>query len=311
MMRKEAFKGDVLMHLTIDQQRGKTFVVLLMICFLLAGCTSITGNSGKEHGDTVMREKTEDQIFQLKQLNRSAELIFSHVKENRLEQARVEMNALSQRMTELSFQGLTSIEGVQAISAVIIEAKSRLAEIQPHPEQMILSAAKLRLAVDALADPKRPLWMEFRQAMLHDVQQLQQAMAEQPQAAVEALQQLQKRYEMIEAAIEVQYTPDLTTKLDSLFAFLHRHFNDHSQSGSHREEVQAALLELERTFNELFQLRSTSAYTGIVNQRHPFLWTLYIGSAILIALGYAGWRKYRHEQNEPVVVRPRKERLRM
>lgn len=270
----------------------KRLLIVLWLCLLMiftASCSS----SADQMPDAKL---SETEYKKMEKLNGLAEQFYTNVNEGKIEEARAGIIELNKQVTNIHFKGAASPEGVEALMETMITAKQVLTSFMPSMNEAIVSAAKVRLAVDALTHPKHPMWLHYYKILKEDGNQLVIALEQQQEQHVnQAMNQMMKHYEVIRPAVLINREPSEVMKMDSYLKFL---MNEPNIS---------AMSQYDDVLNELFHRKSSTAYLELEQQQNPFLWTAALGAIIITVLSYVGWRKYQYEQNHLSVRKERKQ----
>ena len=188
----------------------------------------------------------------------------------------------------IEYEGLTTVEGIEAISSTIIQVKGELAAIKPQYNTAIYHTTQLYLALDALFHPSQPIWNRYYFKINNDIQEIQRTIgAKEQQAFEEALQALQSHYLLIKPSLYVSKPPYILEKIDSLIVGI-----------STQRDVDKELLvnQLKAEFELIFHGNEEEAFGNQIG-RNTF-WTTSFGMAtvIFIVLSYVIWRKFKGEQ---------------
>lgn len=231
---------------------------------------------------------------QLEELNVTAEQFYQLILEEKLELSLVKLEVIGRQISEMSFSGLTSIEGLQALVQAVTDAKRNLVAITPDLLACQTSAAKIRLAADALRSRNSPMWKQYYRLMKADAEHLLQSVKlGNTEEANRAYTSLMERYQMIEPAVLISLGPDPSV-------MFRRQLEDvgHRMDGvsSYPKATIELITQLEPALQTLFGQTDQSAYVPLPEPHRPVYWTVMIGSFIVIVLLLVAMRKYRHEQ---------------
>jgi len=200
-------------------------------------------------------------------------------------QAKAYMNQISDEVLQIEFDGLATVEGIEALTSVIVNAKQLMNAVQTESHRLQIAAAQVRLSTDALIHKNHPLWHDYEKTMRQDTEELKRAI-EQGQHILASAQQLQQHYAIIRPAVLIAHPPEMNVKVESLIAFFLQQAN--RPEGRLIEPVN----ELSRTWDKLFQSKELSAYLPMIEGQHPVYWSLVIGSIIITVLCFVAWLKY-------------------
>ena len=110
---------------------------------------------------------------QLERFNRTSEELYRHAENGRYEQALTAIQLLEKQATGMTFTGVTSLEGVEALYAAMLEVKRSLVSMAPDPQRISAQAARVRLAADALLRRPQPMWHQYYRGLRGDLDALQ------------------------------------------------------------------------------------------------------------------------------------------
>jgi len=266
--------------------------VLLAVSFVLLGC-----RTGKEQADAAPRP-TEEQLASLRLLNETAAEMYQKVMRGDLEGGRVGMQQISDQVTQLgSFEGVATVEGMNALTEAIVQAKRALASVQGNVGAAQIAAAKVHLATDALTHPSQPMWLQYYSLLQEDVELLERSAAEGNKASLrQGASRLDQHYAIVRPSLLISRSLEDVTRMDSLNTFI----SNQSDAEDPFKNIENVILPLRQTIDRLFMKKETTAYLPIAEPRNPIIWTLAFGSAIIAALTFAGWRLAQKEDSTPL-----------
>ncbi|MNH99427.1 Sporulation protein YpjB (SpoYpjB) [compost metagenome] len=296
----------------------RRYVVLtgLMLCWLLAGVnagvvhadakaavqgtggevTVRAGGSAPSSAASLAPALTGRNAAQ--RLDEAAEALYGYVLEGDVVKARQASEKVSQIFVSSSFEGLTSVEGINALSDVIIDLKATLAAAQIHPEQWEAAAAKLRLAADSLNHPRQPMWMQYYKLIREDLNDMEQkAAANDLKGWQNTLERLQSRYDNIRPAVIISRPPETVSAFDSWLSYAA------GIPASSQPVSRTRLLEIVSYGQDAARVmfgkeRDEPALTLPLAEQGYGGWGLLAGGFIIAALAYAAFRKYRGENED-------------
>ncbi|WP_232436879.1 sporulation protein YpjB [Paenibacillus senegalimassiliensis] len=250
-----------------------------------------------------------DRGEKLKQLEAAAEQLYTHMQQGSVSEAAADMGVLTATLEGLSFQGLTSVEGIHALAEAIMDTKATLAKAEVVPEEWAESSARLRLAVNSLLHTEHALWQQYYTVMAHDLQQMSKARAGgKPAALRTALQALQRHYEIIRPAAIIRRSPSDINQFTSWLSYVGRLSQERTWDEAALRE---ALVQGEGALKGLFGRRGDEpVFLPITGPDSPWYWSGMIGLWIVLALGYAGIRKFMGNQSITPVRRTKEEGFR-
>ncbi|UQZ32384.1 sporulation protein [Paenibacillus sp. PK3_47] len=284
----------------------------LVLCWLLAGMygdrvsantaesggsphneSNIKAGSTRDSGAPVLNGRTGAQ-----QLEQAAETLYSYVLEGNVVKARAESEEISRIVVSSSFEGLTSVEGINALSALIMDLKAVMAAAEISPEKWEAAAARLRLAANALNHPRQPMWLQYYKLIREDLNDMEQSAAAGKLAGwKEAVARLQSRYENIRPAIVISRKPEVVNAFDSWLSYAA------GIPSSSQPVERAKLLEIisygQDAVRVMFGKERNEPVLSVPLPPQKYgAWGIMAGAFIIGALVYAAYRKYRGENEE-------------
>ncbi|WP_127588585.1 sporulation protein YpjB [Paenibacillus koleovorans] len=268
-------------------------MALLGIAVWTSGC----GHAAEQTAGAVASET----LKQVEQLDAAADLMYKKVIEGDIDTARVKLSEVGDKLTQIRFTGIATVEGIQALTDSVIDAKRELNATSFSAFEGQLAAAKVRLATDALSHRNQPMWLQYYKGMKENVKQLEDsARAGRVEPARTALASLSKHYAVIRPAVILNREVHEVERLESLFSFLNTQVNaerwDMKQLGSGIEHMSAMI-------DQLFHRKDAEAFLPLLDQPNPTLWVAGLGTIIIAVLAFAAWRIFRVEQG--IVGKPK------
>ncbi|MBY3618167.1 sporulation protein [Acinetobacter sp. CUI P1] len=290
--------------------RGRYYVVgVLVFCWLLTGMSVVnasaaqgdagegSGNVSKQSADVssgnglvVMSGKTGAQ-----QLEQAAEALYGYVLEGDVMKVRQETEEISRILVSSSFEGMTSVEGINALSGVILDLKAAVASAKVSQQQLEATATKLRLAANSLNQPGQPIWLQYYKLIREDLNAMEQSGATNDLTGWKtAVERLQGRYENIRPAVIVSRQPEVVNAFDSWLSYAA------GIPSSSQKIERARLLEVvsygQDAVRVMFGKEKDEPALSLPLASQEFgIWGGLAASFIIAVLAYAGYRKYRGE----------------
>lgn len=271
--------------------------VLLLLLFglaVLAGC----GGRGT-NGETV----TEDAAFaaeqrkQVERLNTAADDMYRHAMEGELEKARMKLEEVGAAVTAIRFDGIASVEAINALTESIVQAKRIFVAVKYSPDEGQAAAAAIRLATDALTHANQPMWLHYYAAMQEAVDRLESSL-QNKQAQREttlAFNELQVRYRTIRPSVLISRPVQATEQVEALLTFVG---GELSRGEPDAGKLGGALSQLRLAFDGMFERNDRSAFVPMVRRTVPLTWVALFGSIIVSVLAFAAWRIFDFERNK-------------
>lgn len=277
----------------------------LLCCWLLAGLfgektyasaepyNADTGNHSfieASGGAAVLTAKTGAQ-----RLEQASEDLYAYVLEGNVAKARQKSEEISQIFISSSFDGMTSVEGVNALSSLIMDLKATLAAAEISPEKWEAAAARLRLAANSLNHPRQPMWLQYYKLIREDLNEMEQsAGANDLQGWKAALTRLQSRYNNIRPAVVISRPPEVVNAFDSWLSYAA------GVPSSSQPVERARLLEIVSYGQDAARVmfgkeRDEPALSLPLAPPEYSTWAVLAGAFIIGVLAYTAYRKYRGE----------------
>ncbi|WP_248925456.1 sporulation protein YpjB [Paenibacillus hamazuiensis] len=271
------------------RKKGAAILVALTLVALLAGCNR--DGAGTEQNATI---RSEEQVKKIERLNELADDMYKKVQQGDIMGGRDSLQQVSDQLTQIHFEGITSVEGMHALTETVTQAKRVFNAVKFSPDEGQVSTIKLRLAVDALKSMNDPMWLQYYNVLQNDIKALEKGATEASRAETDkAFAGLYSHYGLIHPSLLISRSPTDVEKADSLVTFVQ------SQLASETEpykRILSVIPEIRQMIDRLFHKKDTPAYLPIIDNGRPIIWSIGIGSAIIAALVYAGWRLFQKER---------------
>jgi len=160
-------------------------------------------------------------------------------------------------------------------------------------------AARLLLAVDALAPVREPLWLEYGRLIRDDLDRMRRAWQrggkEGAAAAAVSLRLMKERAERLEAAAALERPLPSVRRLLDRIRYAERLLAAAETGAANRDWIEDSFRGIEQAADELFgpSAARTSAYAA---DKPPAAWIAALAAVLCVGLGYAGYRKYRQDR---------------
>lgn len=263
------------------RMRWPGLVIGLAACLLLGSLPVQAAENGGEPG----REE------KLRLLDETAAALYREAKAGKAVEAREELERFADLMTRLSYGGITTLEGLNALTSLVAESREVYNRVQFDQRLALLSAAKIRLAADALTHREKPLWLEYRATFEQDAEKLREAiLSGRREEAKRALGAFYDHYLVIRPAVLISRSAAVAEKLDSWFLFMNGLLSAPDYDAARVKDGAANAAQL---IEELFRPGDAAASAGPGKPAAPALWAAMVCGAIVSVLAYVGYRKYK------------------
>ncbi|CAM3945134.1 sporulation protein YpjB [Cohnella lubricantis] len=231
---------------------------------------------------------------------RSAEALYDSLSQgNRLQAART-MNELEDSFRQLPMTQISSAEGVHALADGVTEMKRALASATPDGERLQQAAGALRLAADALANPGKPMWLQYKAILAEDTGAFEQALVTNKEAvsaeARAAFQSIGKHYALIRTAAAIRVEPYAIERADSVMRYAERVLASSKPQPDMLKDLGA---NVRYALEALFPAGGQQPASAVPIMPASWGFAATIGSFIVTILTWAGWRRYRYDRDHP------------
>lgn len=275
------------MSLFFRKKRSSLLMVGLLCCTLLSQSLLQSTVYAETSGGT------DPQLMNnAEQLNQIAASLYRNALDYNLSAVREDVGELTRQVERFSFDGLTTVEGMHALTETIVEVKEAATNVQAAADALQHTSAKLRLAVDSLAHPDKPLWLQYYKIIKEDLSSIEHKVINEPETDVAATYaELESHYETIRPAAIIRRQPYEIERFDSWMSYLK---GLTMSNGVKRQDILDALKQGDEFANALFgREKDATAFVPFAAGPEPWAANLFLGSAIVAVLAYVGYRKYR------------------
>ncbi|QWU14613.1 sporulation protein YpjB [Paenibacillus sophorae] len=230
-------------------------------------------------------------------LEQQAETLYGYVTEGNINKARETTDAISRLFVLSSFDGLTSVEGVNALSGAIIDMKAAVAGVSVQQERWETAAARLRLAANSLAHPRQPMWLQYYKLIREDLNDMEQSAAGSDLTGWKtAVSHIEERYDTIRPAIIIARKPEEVNRFDAWLSYAAGLVSGSRPPG--REELMNAVSQGREAARVMFGKERDEPALSLPLAPREYGLAGWLGAGfILAALAYTAYRKYRGERS--------------
>lgn len=257
---------------------------LVVFFIMLAGC------GWRENTvQTVMKSGEGAQV--VASLNSTAEQMYESITQGDETRGKKELERLAVSLQQIGIVDLATSHAAEALQEAMDEGQSLFASVgSKTAEDKERTAAKIRLAVDAIAHPQQPMWLQYDRLIRDDNHKLwSAAQSESPEAMIAAFNELLQHIARVRPALLLSKDIGDVGKLDHEIMAMRKELSRSDISG---KRVQERLARLQRTVDSLWNQGEASTFLPVADPHKPIIWTLGIGSAIVLTLFYAAYRMY-------------------
>ncbi|MFC5448115.1 sporulation protein YpjB [Paenibacillus aestuarii] len=268
-------------------KRLATVVMIIVLIGLLAGCGAVPSEK-----ETTAQQADPEQMQKMEFLNQVAEDMYNKTMEGQVVEARSKLQQISDQIPKIHFEGVTSVEGLNALTETITQAKRVFNAASYSNEEGKVAVAKIRLATDALTHKNQPMWLQYYKVLQNDIDELKSTLRPDGQkAAMASYTKLSQHLGVIRPSLLISRQPADVEKLDSLMTFLHSLLN---QNPLPMRQLGSGMDHLQQTIDELFMKNKDAiAFVPVTDPIQPIIWSIGIGFIIVSVLSFSAWRMYR------------------
>lgn len=265
-------------------------LILSMLIFIMM--LAAAGCSGGQNEVGAKKEADPQQLKKMAFLNQTADEMYQKAMDGEMMEARNKLLQISDQITNINFAGVTTIEGLNALTESVTKAKKiyNAASLSPNEGQVAVSI--IRLATDALTHKNQPMWLQYYTLLQNDLSLMEAAAHKSnAQEVVSAFNKLNQHISLIHPSLLISREPSEVEKLDSLMNFVRLEL---SKEPAEYANIQNGIEQLHRSVDAIFGRKSeTTAYLPLADPKHPIIWTLVIGAIISSILAFTGWRMFK------------------
>jgi sporulation protein YpjB len=273
--------------LDIRATRGliSALILIAAICMLTA-CAKSTSTIGQAN-----KPVDPAQIEKITLLNQFAEEMYTMTMAGQVTEARNKLTQISDQIPKIHFEGITSIEGLNALTETVTGAKRVYNAANYSQVEGQIAVAKIRLATDALTHKNQPMWLQYYKVLQNDSEQVsQQVKANNQQEAIKEFGNLSQHIAIIHPSLVISRDASSVEKLDSLIVFVQKSIHTKPMPA---RQIEAGLANLNQVLDDLFMKHKDAlAYVPLTDPYQPIIWSLSMGVIIVGVLSYVGWRMY-------------------
>jgi sporulation protein YpjB len=246
-----------------------------------------------------------EQIRKTEFLNKTADEMYKEAMDGKVMETRSKLIQIGDQIPKISFEGITSIEGIAALTEAVTAAKRVYNAVAFSPGEGLAAAAKVRLATDALTHKNQPMWLQYDKLLHADIAAMDQGLVSgKKQDLRGAMSQLEQHISIIKPSLQISREPSEVEKLNSIMAFVRTNLN---RDPIDAKQVKKALETLQQIVDEIFMnKKDATAYLPIPDPKQPIIWSLVMGAIIISVLTYAGWRMFKTQKDIVPVKRNEK-----
>lgn len=267
-------------------------ITITMIFILYGFGTSIYAASSGQ----LNHSNAEDEAAQRwHQLDEHSEQLYQQTVEGDVISALQTLTKMEQLLREPGMFDHMAVEPVEAVTDTVILVKGELHRAQLQQEQLIHTASKLRLVMDAVTHPKKAMWLQYEHVLHQEMSDMLQS---------ETKEQWDQRsrswvthVDRILPAVTIQRPVETVEMMRSLMALVKQSYS----ANINMDQAKSALRDAEEMWMRALFGNNGEAPTwasagelGI-----PWRFVMWIGCIVSVSLAYVGYVKY-HQRDEDI-----------
>jgi len=276
---------------------GKLACVAMIMAGMWGTSNTVRAEVAQPISELVLSEapvQETDARNSITKLNETAAAMYRNVAGGNIFEARKQLAQMEKIIETTGFDGLT-VEGIEALTSSVVDAKRAFNSLTLPHDQAVLAAARIRLATDAVAHPKNPMWLQYYKIVTDDLDRIADSVNRHDANKIKlALQDLKQHISVIRPALLINRAPYQVEMVDSFLIFLQSQL---STIPVQAQTVDSGIKRFKAVVNDLFMKKEEPVYLPVVPNNNPWIGSIWIGLAILTALTYVGWKKYRAERD--------------
>jgi hypothetical protein len=260
-------------------------ILLALMLLLTAGGLPLSADAPAAAEDRLDRLEVLTHSFYLASLDGNRQLSYAYLLKIEETAASAELRAIGEPA------------GWRRIDDSLGAARKALARGR-NPDGWRAEASRLLLAVDALTPGRESLWLEYGRLIGDDLDRMrrgwQRGGTEGAAAAAVSLQLLKERVERLEAAATVARPQPSVQLLQERIRYAERLLAAAAKGEAKRVWIEEAFDGIEQAAADLFGSKEVLS-PARADDPSP-AWIAAMTAILCAALGYAGYRKYRHDR---------------
>ena len=199
---------------------------------------------------------------------------------------------IDQKIQHIRYEQVKSVEAIHELLHTVIEVKQAVTQLRPDAQLMQLASAKLRLAIDTLEHPEKPMWLQYYDVLVEDLAIIVRGGTQgQLSTMIDNMERLEQHYSMIRPAMAMTRQPEHVQQIDAWLKYLKRITS----------KMPVNLTELNRVSDEgtilmkqVFERDKDVSGWKISTKKEVDIYTTVCMACVLFAaLSYVSYRKYK------------------
>lgn len=258
----------------------------------MIGCS---GTVQSEENKQSLTQVKPDQLHKIQSLVTVSDSLYKKSLNGDVPGIKQDLERISILISETEFAGISSIEGLHALTGSVMEATRLSNAIQINMDSVKIVTAKIRFATDALTHKHAPLWHQYYDLLTGDLQLIAEGVnINQRKDANDAFAKFILHLDTIKPALLISKQPEEVEKVESLIAYMKAQLRIQPYQVN---EIRKGLQYLQVALDKLFEKNNQGTFLPLAQPENPVYWTLGIGSAIILALIYTAWQMYKGQED--------------
>ncbi|MCR8642260.1 sporulation protein YpjB [Paenibacillus sp. N1-5-1-14] len=279
------------------QRKWRIFSCYLILLIGLSGvCGDVQALAApsKDKGEVNQAEGNKKQQMDLETLNKRSDQMYRKAEQCDPLATLEDLRAMQRMLAQLPLQEMTTATGIDTILATLDHAINVFSVFRFQPENGIEAAAQVRYMTDALSHKLHPLWNEAYSVIMDDLRRIYTGVKQEKRIEADAaFANLMKHYTRIQPAVQITKNPEEIKPVQNLLTLTKAQLRHNPYAMT---ELTMSLDNLRKETNILFGRDDKETLGPVYVPEEPILWTILLGSIILLTLTYSAIRMYQSQQ---------------
>jgi sporulation protein YpjB len=224
-------------------------------------------------------------------LDRLSQDVLILTEQNQFAVAKGKLNDLATLFPKVIAQKKLSIEAIELAINTLTTGKRAFAAIKPQKQELLGHALQIRIMVDALTHPNQPMWKDYHQKYIEQINEMITIAGKQDkEALIQAMRRYIKLYTNLKPALAMSQKPETIEMLDSINRFVIKQID---QGSVDWQVTQRTLEQLRDVSDNVFLGKDQFTFGSHLQSSSPYRAFSLVFAFLLTALTYVGWKMYR------------------
>ncbi|QQE72733.1 sporulation protein [Brevibacillus composti] len=231
------------------------------------------------------------EVQQLAELDEIAHRFLLAAKKGDVEDAQQQILLLAEKFPKQKLPQTLRIESLNAVTQSILAARNNLNSKSISEQQLLWDATRVRVVVDALTHDHQPMWRGYYSSFSSQLHDLLLAAVERDYAHFrEQFEENSRLYLAIRPAMTIHVAEGQLKRMDAAYDAISKEIRN---SKIEWNQVRSYLRELQASTQTAFIGEDRSTLASLIMSDSPAGMMLSVLTAVVMALGYVAWKKYK------------------